>query len=90
MKKINLNEYVYFKITPYGLKQLKKNHEELYSIVDESIRPKMEELKTNERGYQFMQLHEFMNSLGSFMTMGMKPITEKNQIFFDERDLRDE
>ena len=75
--KININDYVKIKLTPYGETVLKEHLDSLNLKMPKYLEP-------NKKGYMYLQIWEIMNIFGSECYMGNQQIIEHNEIIFDE------
>lgn len=90
MEKIhfNINNYVWVKLTDLGKEILKKNHDELQSLIDNSGGKCILEFnhpETNENGYSKFQLWALMAEFGNHLYLGCIPPFEPN-ILFEVKD----
>lgn len=82
MNKINVNEYVWVKLTEYG----KYKVSEYSRICNMNFGKKvMEEMPWKlEDGYCKVQFWEFMKILGDCFSMGLQTPIENNEIYFEK------
>lgn len=83
MKQFNINSYVKVKLTEEAVKELKRQHDELYEslgITKEFIPPQVD-----NDGYSKFQLWSLMSSLGYMCKLGFdSPFKECIMLFDDE------
>ena len=68
MLEFNLNNLIYVQITPYGIAELKRQHEEnrkYFPAIGDFVPP-----VTDEEGFSQFQMYEFMNRFGHLMKIG--------------------
>lgn len=68
--KININDYVYVKLTQTGIDELKRQHNEFSDLFPKTV--KEFELKTDENGYTRFQLWCLIQYLGHLCVIGGK------------------
>lgn len=73
MIEFNINHYVCVKLTEEGREELKRQHEELYSVLPERLRdttftPK----KEDSDGWSKWQMWSLMNTFGHMVRIGVK------------------
>ena len=98
MKKINLNSFIYVKLTDYGRQVYIDYHENIISqaTVDSykkryvEIAKRVLEENTNSNGYSEFQLHEFMNIFGSHMYTGSENVVENVSFYIKDSDIEEE
>lgn len=71
LKEVNLNDYVYVKLTDVGRNELEKQHRELNSMFP-NAKFKYNPLKEDENGFVKIQLWCLMSELGHLCVMGLK------------------
>lgn len=71
---VNLNDYMYVKLTEHGRAMHRKHHRDNY----ERFAIEYREPKTDENGISEFQIWEFMQIFGSYMYNGCKPLCEMN------------
>jgi hypothetical protein len=83
--KVNFNEYVKVKVTPYGEEILKKERASLnLEIIKRGGQGLGEyKLKKDEDGYTRFQLWDLMNRFGLYMNLGAEPPFESEMIFIN-------
>lgn len=77
-KPFNFNYHVKVKLTEIGLKELERQHHELYNSLGkpkEWVPP-----KTDEDGYSSFQMWHLMSDLGHLMNLGDEPPFELNTL----------
>lgn len=79
LKKFNINEYVYFRPTKYGLEIMNLKLE--YRKGDHKI--------DKESGMYYLQLHEYMHCFGDASFVGNFSFVVNSEIYFDEKYLGD-
>jgi hypothetical protein len=82
MNKVNLNNYVKFKLTNKGNILLEKYRAELSELVGNDV-PRDVLIKVDENGYEYMQIWEFMKLFGEHLHNGQTAIVEGNNLYFD-------
>jgi hypothetical protein len=94
MKRLNLNEPVYVKLTEDGLNMYLHKKTKDFSMMEELKikgikKPTLESLKSkaNEFGYHQFQFWDFMNIFGEYFMIGRVNIIKDNCIYFDEEDI---
>lgn len=83
MKTLNINSYVRIKLTPFGIEQLRKKHEEIRKMnpcIGEFIPPEVD-----TEGYSKMQLWKVMYELGGHAYNGSKNLPFEMNIKIDEK-----
>jgi hypothetical protein len=87
MKKFNVNDNVKVKLTDYGKKLLKAEHERFWAkhSRDVAYEPKREDAN----GYVTFQLWELMARLGPSIVMGLE-LPFKTEILIDDKHLEDD
>lgn len=78
----NLNNYVKFKVNDKGLKIYNNFWDEILKGNEYAKCPR---LCTDEDGYSYLQLHEFMLIFGHHCEMGSLPFCENNDILVEKR-----
>ncbi len=82
MKNLNINSYVWIKLTEEGKKML--------ALYDEPVTSKgYEEKRPTKNGYTRFQLNDVMNIFGSVIYCGNNKIPFGTNIKIDEKDLLD-
>lgn len=76
-KKFNINRYVYFKPTEYGLELMN----ERLNIDRHEIDP--------ESGLYYLQLHTFMRCFGAYSFVGNDNFIVESTIYMNENDIKD-
>ena len=74
MKTINANDYVWVKLTEEGLDQHKSEHDKVLQHMSYRL-PKID-----QEGWAKFQLWDLMNTFGSKMFCGSRPMFEDNNI----------
>lgn len=93
--RVNVNNYVKVKLNKFGIDILKNEHYALYDRIKEGapgIETPVFKLSLDERGYHRMQMWDFMNVFGEYMTIGsqmpfdanIEIISEVNHRYVDE------
>jgi hypothetical protein len=77
-----LNDYVYFELSEEGNDILKKYLQELSELTNQEI-TKDVLVKVNEKGFEYMQLWEFMRIFGDHMMNGQHAVVKSNNVFFE-------
>lgn len=67
---INVNNYVYVRLTPHGLNILEQQHQQLCVDVPSYNRPFVPPVP-DESGYVAFQLHELMARFGDYVGAGL-------------------
>lgn len=79
---INVNSYVYVKLTDYAIEKIiQDNGYEYFKYCVESNR--------QEDGLYQLQIHKAMFLLGKYMCSGNKLSFENNALYFDVKDLEE-
>lgn len=82
MNKVNINDYVYFKLTPKG-EQIVDDYCNRLNKEIKGANFKYEYLiKINDQGIQYTQLWDFIKIFSNNMYNGAKPVIENNNIYF--------
>ena len=87
--KFNINNYVYVKITPIGLKELKRQHDDLYSQVPILQNTKFNPPKEDNEGWSKWQMHDLIGKLGYMTKMGFE-VPFEIEIMFEVKDNDDD
>lgn len=82
MKSFNINNYIKFKPTAYGI-EIYNNHKK------EALKGTRfsRELKVDSTGYSELQMHEFMYVYGGYSFLGGTPFIEMCEILIKDKDL---
>ncbi|MDT0160409.1 hypothetical protein [Bacillus sp. AG4(2022)] len=76
MKQFNLNQSVKFKLTEYGEQVLTSHWRGKY-------------LTPEEDGFYSMQAWTFVNTFKDYINLGVRPVIEGADIYFEDKDLKD-
>lgn len=91
-KKVNVNDYVWVKLTEYGKYKLSEHSRVVNKFY--GVEVLNENPWETENGYEKVQLWEFMNVLGSCFSMGLLSPIAGNMIYFEnpncEKDCKNE
>lgn len=82
MISFNINNYIKFKPTEYGIEIYNKHHREVFKGTRFS-----RELKVDSDGYSELQMHEFMYVYGGYAFLGGAPFIEVCEILIRDKDL---
>lgn len=80
--RINLNEYVRFKLTDAGLAIYRHQFDDAISLYPQ-IKTKLLKPRLDSEGYASMQLHRFMSVFGPHLTLGEPAPIERLEIVYD-------
>ena len=78
--KVNLNNYVKFKLNDNGIVILKEYIDGL-GMTDRMVISDV--AKLDDDGYRYMQLWSFMSVFGKHLMIGNKPFVEDNNLYFE-------
>ena len=87
-KTLNMNSYVKIKLTRFGIKRLKRNHEEMFRK-HPSCKTKFIPPELDEEGFCRMQLWQVMKNFGDMCYIGSTELPFKMDIKIDEKDLKE-
>lgn len=82
MKSFNINNYIKFKPTEYGIEIYNNHKKEAFKGTRFS-----RELKVDSDGYSELQMHEFMRVYGRYSFLGGTPFIEVCEILIRDKDL---
>ena len=82
MKSFNINNYIKFKPTEYGIEIYNNHKKESFKGTGFS-----RELKVDSDGYSELQMHEFMHVYGGYSFLGGIPFIELCEILIKDKDL---
>ena len=82
MVRINLNDFVRFKLTARGREIFEHHLDDALKYLPDVDRSKLEEA-TDFNGYKKMQLHRFMNIFGPYLMNGAPVPVENVEIIYD-------
>ena len=82
MKSFNINNYIKFKPTEYGIGIYNNHHREAFKGTRFS-----RELKVDSYGYSELQMHEFMYAYGGYSFLGGTPFIEMCEILIKDKYL---
>lgn len=83
--KINLNEYVYVKLTKKGFDEWRK----YYGVPDTNEETKWMKEYCNNEGYTKFQLHNFIEIFGKFHAMSIHNTLFDLDVLFDKAQLKE-
>lgn len=83
MHQVNLNDYVKFKLTDSGNKIIEKYRLKLSEMINQEVSRDVV-VKTDENGFEYMTLWEFMKVFGDHFHNGANPVVEDNNLLFDK------
>ena len=81
MGKININDCIKVKLTPYGYDTHIRHYKK---YLGDNFNIKLFSPCVDEEGYTRYQLWDFMNIFGEYMYNGSKQIIENNMIYYPE------
>lgn len=86
--KINLNDCVKVRVTPYGEMILKERHEEVRDMMFSANRKDIGEfkLRLDEDGYYKNQLWSLLYKFEGCFNIGKLPVIENNEIIIVDRE----
>lgn len=85
--RLNLNSTVRFKLTDKGRELHKYDFEEFWNYRNRPASVVYRPLKEDEEGYSKMQLWDFMNIFGKYISLGCELPVEEALIFIKGSDL---
>ena len=81
MKSFNINNYIKFKPTEYGVEIYNEYYKNSLKGTGLS-----RELKVDSTGYSELQMHEFMYVYGGYSFLGSTPFIEMCEILIKDKD----
>jgi len=88
MKKFNINEYVFIKLTEKGAQVLANDHNKWVGKMLGNRNMDYYLSNRDENGFYKMQFWCFINNFGELMQAGAGGYFEDNNIYFKEADLK--
>lgn len=84
MKPFNVNDTIWVKLTPLGLKIHWRKHLEVWKKLGKLNDFPYKPPNMNEQGFSSFQLWDFMETFGPEFYLGQMPLIEDNAIWFEE------